>query len=106
MSIAIQNILKVVLAVLLFGCLAHLPYGYYVSVRFAGFVGFSLLGYAAWQDRRSAHAIAYFVLALLFQPFLKVALGRLYWNVVDVLVAIGLIISIMTLQRRRDHPRS
>lgn len=30
--------------------------------------------------------------ALLFQPFVKVALGRTMWNVVDVVVAIGLIV--------------
>ena len=30
-------------------------------------------------------------LALLFQPFYKIALGRTVWNIVDVIVAIGLI---------------
>lgn len=30
-------------------------------------------------------------LALLFQPFFKVVLGRTVWNVVDVLVAIFLV---------------
>ena len=28
-------------------------------------------------------------LALLFQPFIKIALGRLIWNGVDVVVAVG-----------------
>ncbi|GAQ14627.1 hypothetical protein MODO_2313 [Myroides odoratimimus] len=36
----------------------------------------------------------YIVLVLLFQPFLKVALGRSIWNIVDVIVAIGLFINI------------
>ena len=31
-------------------------------------------------------------LALLFQPFAKVALGRAIWNIIDVLVAIGMIV--------------
>jgi len=30
-------------------------------------------------------------LALLFQPFYKIALGRAVWNVVDVVVAAGLL---------------
>ena len=34
-------------------------------------------------------------LALLFQPFFKVALGRVVWNIVDVIVAIGLLILIV-----------
>ncbi|MBQ6064697.1 MAG: hypothetical protein IJK87_13900 [Prevotella sp.] len=36
-------------------------------------------------------AITFGALALLFQPFVKVALGRMMWNVVDVIVAILLI---------------
>jgi len=32
-------------------------------------------------------------LALLFQPFFKISLGRELWNVVDVIVGIGLLIS-------------
>jgi hypothetical protein len=38
--------------------------------------------------------IIYIGLAILFQPFFKIALGRELWNVVDVVVAIGLIVSI------------
>ena len=30
-------------------------------------------------------------LALLFQPFAKISLGRAIWNCVDIIVAIGLI---------------
>lgn len=35
--------------------------------------------------------IACGALALLFQPFIKIALGREMWNVVDVAVALALI---------------
>ncbi|MEQ2602819.1 DUF6804 family protein, partial [Phocaeicola vulgatus] len=30
-------------------------------------------------------------LALLFQPFFKVALGRVLWNIIDLVVAVALI---------------
>jgi len=33
-------------------------------------------------------------LALLFQPFFKVALAREIWNILDVIVGIGLIVRI------------
>ena len=42
----------------------------------------------------NATIIIYLALALLFQPFLKVALGRTLWNVVDVIVGVGLICSL------------
>jgi hypothetical protein len=38
--------------------------------------------------------IIYIGLALLFQPFFKIALGRQMWNIIDVVIGIGLIISI------------
>ena len=36
----------------------------------------------------------YIALALLFQPFIKIALGRIIWNIVDVIVGACLIISL------------
>jgi hypothetical protein len=41
-------------------------------------------------------------LALLFQPFAKIALGRTVWNVVDFIVAVGLIISLLYKKNKFD----
>ena len=46
--------------------------------------------------------IIYCILALLFQPFLKVALGRELWNIIDVIVGIGLIISLFIKPKREE----
>lgn len=71
-----------------------MPYGFYQFVRFAGLIGFAILAYQANQQGRQTEMIIYGGLALLFQPFCKIALGRQMWNIVDVVVGIGLIISI------------
>ena len=71
-----------------------MPYGYYQFVRFAGLIGFAILAYQANQQGRQTEMIIYGGLALLFQPFFKIALGREMWNIVDVVVGIGLILSI------------
>jgi hypothetical protein len=39
--------------------------------------------------------IIYVALAILFQPFFKIALGRELWNIVDGIVGIGLIVSLV-----------
>jgi hypothetical protein len=39
--------------------------------------------------------IIFIVLALLFQPFEKIALGRVLWNIVDVGVAVYLIFKVI-----------
>lgn len=88
------NATKIILALLFFICLADMPYGYYQFVRFVGLVGFTILAYQAHKKGRQTEMIIYGGLALLFQPFFKIALGREIWNIVDVVVGIGLLVSI------------
>ena len=90
-----DKVIKIVLAILLFVCLLDMPYGFYQFVRFVALIGFAILAYQALQEGRQTEIIIYAVLAVLFQPLFKIALGRELWNVVDVLVGIGLIVSIV-----------
>lgn len=90
----LPTIIKVVLAGLFFLCLLDMPYGFYQFVRFVGLVGFVILAYQANEQGKQIVMIAYVALAILFQPFFKIALGREIWNIVDVIVGIGLILSI------------
>lgn len=72
-------------------CLLHMPYGFYVLVRFVAMVVFAVLAMQYSEKRNSALMVTFGALALLFQPFFKIALGRDMWNVVDVVVAIFLV---------------
>lgn len=91
----INKLIKGVLAILLFLCLLDMPYGFYQLVRFIALIAFGYFAYQANQENKSQLVFLYVALALLFQPFFKIALGRAVWNVVDVLVAIGLIVSLV-----------
>ncbi|MDZ4757966.1 MAG: DUF6804 family protein [Bacteroidota bacterium] len=97
------NAIKIVLAILFFLCLADMPYGYYQFVRFIGLIGFAILAYQANQQGRQTEMIIYGGLALLFQPFFKIAFGRQMWNIVDVVVGIGLLISIF-MKPKKSQP--
>ncbi len=83
--------IEITIAALLILCLAPMPYGYYQLVRFVAMVVFALMAYRYYGEKKNELAITFGALALLFQPFLKVALGRMMWNVVDVAVALLLI---------------
>ena len=85
------TIIKIALAILLFLCLLDMPYGFYQFVRFVALIGFGILAYKANEQNKNTAMIIYGGLALLFQPFFKIALGREMWNIVDVIVGIGLI---------------
>lgn len=90
-----DKLIKTILAILFFLCLAKMPYGYYQLVRFLALIGFGILAYQANQQGKQTEMIIYGALALLFQPFFKIALGRELWNIVDVIVGIGLLFSVL-----------
>lgn len=79
-----------------------MPYGYYQLVRFISMIGFGILAFEAHRKERQLEMVTYAMLALLFQPFVKVALGRELWNIVDVIVAIGLLISMIVKSTNKN----
>ena len=99
---SMDKIIKVVLAVLFLVCLLEMPYGFYQFVRFVGLIGFAVLAYQANKHGRQTEMIIYGGLALLFQPFFKVALGRQMWNIVDVVVGLGLLASIFLIPKTEN----
>ncbi len=87
-------IIKLLLALLFLICLLDMPYGYFMLVRFVALIGFGYLAFQANEEKHRNMSFIYLALALLFQPFFKISLGREIWNIVDVIVALGLIVSI------------
>jgi hypothetical protein len=81
-----------VLAALLFLCLADMPYGYYQFIRLASAIFFVVSAMNEFQVNRNSVGIVFIGLAILFQPILKIALGRELWNIVDVIVGVGLLV--------------
>ena len=87
--------IKLLLSILLFLCLAKMPFGYFQFVRFAALICFSILAYNANEEGNKIEAIVYVTLAILFQPLIKISLGREIWNIIDVVVGIGLILTVL-----------
>ena len=85
--------IKIGLSILLLICLADMPYGFFQLVRFLALIGFGILAFDANEKGKQTEMIIYIALAILFQPFVKIPLGRSLWNMVDVIVAIGLLVN-------------
>ena len=96
-----DKIIKISLSILFLLCLTDMPYGYFQFVRFIGLIGFAILAYKANQEGKQTEMIIYGALALLFQPVFKISLGRTLWNIVDVIVAIGLLLSLFSKPREQ-----
>ena len=90
-----EKLIKIILAVLLILCLLDMPYSFYQLVRFVALVGFGYLALMANKQNNTNTVFIYIALAILFQPFFKIALGRTIWNVVDVIVSITLVVSLV-----------
>ena len=94
--------LYLVVAVMLLLCLFDMPYGYYNLVRFVTMAASIYLAYKEFAEGSKELGIAFVVLALLFQPFVKIVLGRTIWNVVDVVVA-GFLVFMMVRKVKGDR---
>ena len=90
------------LAAMLLLCLAPMPYGYFQLVRFVAMIVFGLMAYRYYQNQKMVATWVFGALALLFQPIYKIALGRVVWNVVDVIVAL-LLIALFVMEWRRSN---
>jgi len=69
-----------------------MPYGYYGIVRVVAMLSFAYLAFKKYQSEQQGLMIVFVGLAILFQPIVKIPLGRTLWNIVDVVVAIGLVL--------------
>lgn len=88
------------LAAMLLLCLAPMPYGYFMLVRFVMMVACGWMAYQYYQRQKTVATWIFGILAMLFQPMYKIAFGRTVWNIVDVIVAIFLIVLFVFEWRR------
>lgn len=95
------KLLKVFLTIILMVCLFDMPYGYYQFVRFAVMIGFAYFAFLADIQNKKNEVFIYIALALLFQPFAKIGLGRTIWNIVDFMVGVGLLISLIAYKKEQ-----
>ena len=80
------------LAIMLLICLFPMPYGYYNFVRFIAMIVFGVFAYSFYKQAKTSLTVSAIILVLLFQPFFKIPLGRLIWNLIDVVCAILLFV--------------
>ena len=81
-----------ILAAMFLLCLAPMPIGYFSLVRLVAVISFGVMAYKSYVAKKEMFAWTFGILALLFQPFFKITLGRTVWNIIDVIVAIGFIL--------------
>lgn len=61
--------------------------------------------YYSYDDNKKVKVIIYIYLALLFQPFIEVALVETIWYMVDVIASGGFIISLFAKPKKARVPK-
>ncbi|SMO92544.1 hypothetical protein SAMN06265218_12619 [Fodinibius sediminis] len=64
-----------------------MPYGYYELLRTVSMVLFIIYGINSNKKGEELWTFFWFGSAILINPIFKIALGRLLWNVVDIIWA-------------------
>ena len=100
LQLSTESLTKIGLATLILICLFQLPYGYYQLLRFLFVVGFAILAYYEYERKNIPLVIVYVALMVLFQPLATIPLGRQLWMIVDVVVAVGLIVSVFLTKNK------
>ena len=85
-------VIKLIIAVLLLGCLAKMPYGYYQFIRIATCIGLGWLAFEKFKGKINIVGLLCLGAAILLNPIFKIYLGRKLWNEVDLILAISLIV--------------
>ncbi len=87
-------------AMLLIGALPIPWYDYYTLLRIVACSVFAFAAFISFRRRRRPLAIAFVILALCFNPFIKVHFPTEVWNLVDVVAAVLLVISAKKLKMK------
>lgn len=79
-----------------------LPYAYYPLLRFIGLFAFGLAAYLSFQANVKIIPFLLGLMAIIFNPFIKIYLGRDLWMVMDIVAGIGLAFWTMSYYTNRN----
>jgi len=80
--------IKIIIIALLFWALMPFnPYGYYIFLRIVCFLAFGYLSYESYVSQKIPWLIVYLLLAILYNPIIKIYLDREIWSAINIISA-------------------
>lgn len=90
-----RNKVKFALILGLALCLFDMPYWYFQLLRILGTIGFVYLAYTDYKDKIKYTPQVFLTCAILLNPIIKISFDRNAWQVVDIILATLLCLSIL-----------
>ena len=89
-----MEVIKYLISVLLMLCWLFMPNEYYMIVRWAVMIAMIVLAFGDNKEKNFGKYVLYVFIGVLFNPIIIIELPRLVWNIIDLVVAALLLISI------------
>jgi hypothetical protein len=90
------------IAMLLWALNPENPYGYYVLLRFACCACFAFIAFRYYEAGKAGWIWIFTVLAILYNPFIRVHLSREIWSVANIATIIIAFASLFTKQEKEN----
>lgn len=95
------QLLKLALTGLLILCFLGMPYVFFRIASYSLFVGFGWLAYNSFLRRDKFDVYIFFILTILYNPFIPFPIPHIVWLIINTLVIIGMILNILFAE---DNP--
>ncbi len=89
-------------AMLILGA-APLPYGYYTLLRIVAFIVFIWAAYAAHKAKSLVLPLVFVLLAILFNPIIKIYFPKELWIAIDLFSGFLLLVTRQKIQARKEN---
>lgn len=86
------SFIMLIMAFLLFGCLTKMSYEYYQFVRAFVALASGIIGTNYLFNNKYIRGTILLVIAVIFQPYIKIHLSKGTWNIIDLITAIAFVL--------------
>ena len=86
-------------------CLCKMPYGYYTIIRLFTAVMGVVWAITFYGEHKKGLMTAAIAVAILFQPIVKITMDKATWNVIDVILSIGIVALVIVRQFERNKQK-
>lgn len=99
----LEIILFIVIVTLLISCISSLPNWAKFSVKVVTMGLFAYSSYFSFKKGRTVRGLILLILALVFQPFYMIPIGRVVWRCIEISVIVFIASMLFELLTRRRN---
>ena len=96
-------VVKVILGIMLLAALGHLPYGYYIILRWGVTIGASISTFDAFSKDRGGWGWIFIAMAILYNPIIPVYLTKAIWTPINIVTAVLIFVSIGAFRKSSEY---